>query len=118
MLFLRLLSGQVYVGSIHGQNGFAGTAGPLSVLIVTLLGTSVLVYALWKSLLELRLFISFSMLLFEAALTTPLISGAQPLWQLLAIDRGGALLVFPDAGVFVVFCYGALRNRKLERSAF
>ena len=95
MLFLRLLTGHVYVGSIHGQNGFAVYARPATVLVVMLLGTSVLVFCLLRSTLELRLFISFSMLLFAASLSKPLIAGPLPQWQLLAIDRSARYWFFP-----------------------
>jgi hypothetical protein len=71
-----------------GRNGFAVNADPLMVSIVTLLGTALLAYCAINAPLELRLLIVFSMLLFGASLSRPLILGALPQWQLLATVRG------------------------------
>jgi hypothetical protein len=95
MLFLRILAGQVYVGAIHGRNQFALRAHPAVVLLVVLLGSAVLAYCLWTASLELRLFIWFTLLLFAASLSKPLISGPHPLWQLLAGDAGARYWFFP-----------------------
>ena len=95
MLFLRLLAGHVYVGSIWGENGFAVHAAPVAVLIVTALGTAVLIYAVCNGPLELHFLIAFSMILFVAALSKPLIAGPSPQWQLLAIDPGARYWFFP-----------------------
>ncbi len=99
MLFMRLLSGQIYLGSLWGENGFAVNASAMAVLLVTTLGTSFLAFTFWRGTTELRLFIAFAMLLLAASLTKPLISGALPQWQLLAYDRSGRYWFFPMLAV-------------------
>jgi hypothetical protein len=106
MLFFRLLTGHVYVGSVWGENGFVTHARAAAVLLVMVAGTSVLVYALWRAGLELRLFTVFAMLLLAASLSKPLIGGALPQWQLLAIDRSSRYWFFPMLAVLwsLLFC--------------
>ena len=72
-LFFRILSGHVYVGSIHGQNGFAVSANAFELLVVTVLGTAVFAYCFMKGPVELRLFVLFCLLIFAASLSTPLL---------------------------------------------
>jgi len=94
-LFMRLLAGQVYLGSLWGENGFAVNANLVAVMLVTTLGSYFLVFTFWRGTLELRLFIAFAMLLLAASLNRPLIDGALPQWQLLAQDRSGRYWFFP-----------------------
>jgi hypothetical protein len=110
MLLLRILAGQIYVGAIHGHNQFAVRAHPAAILVVLLLGSSVLAYCLWKASLELRLFISFALLLFAASLSKPLISGPQPLWQLLAGDAGGRYWFFPTLALLWSLLWCAMQQ--------
>ncbi|HMF77093.1 MAG TPA: hypothetical protein VK604_15655 [Bryobacteraceae bacterium] len=113
MMFLRLLTGHVYVGAIHGRNAFAIHGRPEAVFIVTLLGTAVLAYCLLRSSIELRLFILFSMILFAASLSKPLVAGPHPQWQLLALDRGARYWFFPTLALLwsVLWC-ATQRNSK------
>ena len=113
MLFLRLLTGHVYVGSLWGENGFVLNASVAAVFVVMTVGTSFLLYACRRGTLELRLFCIFAFALFAASLSRPLISGALPQWQLLAIDRSARYWFFPMLAVSwcMLFCATQQRNR-------
>jgi len=113
MLFFRLLSGQVYMGSVWGENNFAVNAHGVSVLLVMVLGTCIVGFAFWRAGLELRIFIVFAMLLLGAALSKPLIAGPLPLWQLLALDRSARYWFFPMLAVLwsLLFCATQKQNK-------
>ncbi len=113
MLFARLLSGHVFVGSLWGENGFVLNAHPAAVIVVFLFGISVLLFTLRYASLELRLFIILAFCLFGASLSKPLISGDLPQWQLLAIDRSARYWFFPMLAVSwsLLFCVTQKQNR-------
>jgi hypothetical protein len=115
-LFVRLLTGHVYVGSLWGENGFVLNAAPVTVWLVMVLGTSFLIYAFWRASLELRLFIVFAFLIFAASLSKPLIGGPLPQWQLLALDRSGRYWFFPMLALSwsMLFCATQQRNKLFQ----
>lgn len=118
MLFLRILSGQVYVGSLHGRNGFALTASTPLVLLVALLGTAILLYCVQHEPIELKLIVTFSFLILAASLSRPLISGDAPLWQLLASDRGGRYWFFPMLAFLWSLVWCAVQNKGRKIGVF
>ena len=98
VLFLRLLGGHIFVGSILGSSGLAswhGTA-PLAVtLLADIFGIALMGYAMrWMSV-AMRFFVVFCGLIFVASLHTPLFPGSMPLWQQLAVDGGGRYWFLP-----------------------
>src|SRR4030042_3251003 len=69
-LFVRILSGQVFLGALIGQKGYdwiVSTSGWYSLLasVVAVLGLLALIYAMFKANTELRLFIIFAALTFR-----------------------------------------------------
>lgn len=116
-LFVRLLAGHIYVGSVWGENGFVNNAALPLLWLVTLLGTSFLLFALLRASVELRLFVAFAFLILAASLSKPLISGPLPQWQLLALDRSARYWFFPMLAVSwsMLFC-ATQRENKLVRA--
>lgn len=109
-LLLRLIAGNVYMGAVWGQNGFA-VRGPLAgEIAVFLLGSAILGYCLYRGRLELKLFIAFSLLILAASLYSPLIIGPLPRWQLLAIDKGGRYWFFPMLALLWSMLYCGTRK--------
>ena len=119
MLFMQLVTGQVYVGSLWGENGFSLHAQLFAVMLVMLLGTSVLLYAVSRATLELRLFVVFAFLILAASLSKPLIGGGLPLWQLLAIDRSARYWFFPMLAVLwcLLYCATQRNDRRVRIAA-
>jgi hypothetical protein len=93
----RIVGGQVFLGSILGENGYAlvyqktwWTAGVVAPLLVAGAGTLVMIYVAWKSNLALRLFMLYSLIAFFAALFSPMASETSAQWPLLAGPGIGA----------------------------
>jgi hypothetical protein len=94
-LFARLVSGQVFLGALWGENSFAASSHLPAALLIFGLGVGLLYYALLSLHLEMKLFIAFAILITAAALKSPLVAGSQPRWVLLSIDKGGRYWFFP-----------------------
>jgi hypothetical protein len=93
--FIRLISGQIFMGGIWGQNSFARRASIFAATLVFAAGASVLLYGLLKLRLQMKLLLIFAILVTAAALNTPLIAGQKARWFLLAADPGGRYWFFP-----------------------
>lgn len=99
-LFTKILAGQVYLGALIGKNGLAARNGGVVVLlgVVAVIGTVLILQCLWKAVLELRLFILFSALIFAASLANPMVSLVRPQWEVLKGIRGAHYWFFPMLG--------------------
>lgn len=95
MRFIRIVSGQIYVGAILGRNvGPHLSRWPL--LVIFVLGTALLLNCLRRCRIELRLFVAFSSILFGAALLRPFIELPNiPAWLTLSRDGGNRYWFFP-----------------------
>ena len=94
-LFWRMLVGDVYLGAILGQNQYALGGNRWKLLVVGLLATAVIVYCLWKSAYEFKLFLLYCFGLYFASLRNPMISYDQPQWVVLAGAPGLRYWFFP-----------------------
>lgn len=87
-LLLRILGGQIFVGAIFGEVGFAWTVSrPFwkdgITIIVNLLGLGLLLYGFVKSNLELRLLMLFAIMIMIGALVSPMATDSGSQWQAL-----------------------------------
>lgn len=95
MRFFRLLAGNVFSGALIGQNAL-GIAGSIpTVLLISLCGLCVLLYAFRQAPLEQRLFTVFCFALFAASLSHPIIKGTTSQWVMLLNDQGARYWFFP-----------------------
>jgi hypothetical protein len=109
-LLLRLITGQIYVAAIWGQNSFVTRGHILFIALVFVASTAVIVYCFLKSGWEHRLFIVFCALILAASLASPLIAGPLPRWQLLTIDKGGRYWFFPMLALLWSLLWWATRR--------
>jgi hypothetical protein len=110
-LLLRLIAGQIYMGALWGQNSFARHGSTIPAILIFCLGTTVLIYGVWKLHLEMKLFIAFAVLITTAALQSPLIAGPKPRWLLLADDPGARYWFFPMLALVWSLLWAASRER-------
>jgi hypothetical protein len=95
MLFLRLLAGHVFIDSMAGANARSPMLPWPILLGMLVFGFAMVAFGFWRGGLSLRLFAVFAGVVFVAGLTTPLIAGPKPLWELLILDAGGRYWFFP-----------------------
>jgi hypothetical protein len=93
-LFDRILSGQVFLGALIGQRGYEWFVShyglnSMFALIIAMIGLAVVINALLKTPIELRLFILFAILIFCSALIAPQVSDVVPQWQALSTPGWG-----------------------------
>jgi hypothetical protein len=100
-LFVRLLAGHVYLGTVLGSNALAaspdiGVAGLL--FLVAAGGTAILLICFLKSAMEMRLFILFSSMVFAASLISPFVFPpvGSTVWGLLTRAGGIHYWFFPS----------------------
>lgn len=88
-LFVRILSSQIFLGTLIGRKytWIVSSFGWYSILalIVSVIGLIVIVKALLKAPVELRLFIVFAAIISVAALISPTANPTMPQWEHLAI---------------------------------
>jgi len=87
-LFAKILADQVFLGALVGGNGLCHTSVPWAVLVATA-GMALIVYALFKGPLELKLFVGFAVLVLSASLLSPTSVGKVPAWQGLEFPQNG-----------------------------
>lgn len=100
-LFLRILAGQVFLGTLLGGNGLAAMPDPrLSTLLfcVAVGGTAIVAVCFTKSSVNMKLFLIFTCMLFTASFVSP---AAYPppgvsRWELLAGASGIRYWFFPS----------------------
>jgi len=94
----RLLASQVYLGTLLGRNALAFSLGIRFLAWTAAIGTALFVYWLFKADVEIRLFVAFTLLLFAASLSSPLMTAPPPgmtAWQVLALAPGMRYWFFP-----------------------
>lgn len=94
-LLIDLLSGHVFLAAILGFANYTERLLPILLFLVTILGSGVFAYVLFKTKLEFRLFIIFSLLVFAASLKSPLVSRSDPQWEVLDHAYGIRYWFFP-----------------------
>jgi hypothetical protein len=70
----RILAGHVYLGALIGGNVCAAVLGLQFLIWVSVIGTGILLFWIFRAELEFRLFAAFCILAFAAALESPFVS--------------------------------------------
>jgi hypothetical protein len=96
--FLRILAGQIYLGSMVGKNDLASLGRMPFLLVIAIAGSSLMVYCCYKARIEWKLILLFAALLFAASLRSPM-SPRPPagvgVWRLIAGFQGFRYWFFP-----------------------
>jgi hypothetical protein len=105
-LFVKILSGQIFLGALIGQHGYEMIISPsplfsLLSLSVALAGVILIALALLKAPVELRLFIVFAAMIFASALISPQVSAFAPQWPLLFLPGTGGRYWFIPMLAFI-----------------
>jgi hypothetical protein len=91
---LRIVAGDIFVDSMTGTGG---TFLPVSLLVVAAIGGLTIMIWGWRSApLPVRLYITFAVLAFMAALKDPLVGGTAPRWGVLACIEGIRYFFLPS----------------------
>jgi len=98
--FIRILSGQVYLGALLGPNQLSlGHGRPFFIflLCVAILGTVLIAKCVAKSSMNLRLFLIFSAILFTLSLASPIAypPPGQTKWEMIAAAHSIRYWFFP-----------------------
>lgn len=122
-LFIEILTGQVFLGALIGERGlhFIGHRAlelmsrfsilyNLLMIIFGILGLVSLINTLLRAPLELRLFILYALMLFCAALSSPLGNLTDPQWPLMLIPGVGGRYWFIPMLAFVSVLVWSLRK--------
>jgi hypothetical protein len=94
-LLIDMLAGHVYLAAIAGQKDYAAMYGFTFLCIAAVAGTALLVYVILKAPLEIKLCVSYCVLIFAASLESPLVSRTVPQWPILESAYGIRYWFFP-----------------------
>jgi hypothetical protein len=120
--FVRILAGQVYLGTILGSNDLAVRAGVLFLVCTAIVGSVLMAYCFYEAGLEWKLLLLFSLLLFTASLCSPLTlqpEHGKTVWQLVAQVSGIRYWFFPTlafAWTLIWFLLGTPPRQRSTRS--
>jgi hypothetical protein len=114
-LFFKILSVQVFLGTLIGQRGLhfilhLSTFYNVIVTVSGVLGLATVINALLRVPMELRLFILLAFLLFSAALFSPFINLTDPQWPLMLIPGVGGRYWFIPMLAFLSVLVWPLRG--------
>jgi hypothetical protein len=117
-LFVDIVARRVFLGALLGQNTPV-SYGPFVLAILTLLGIGLLIYSLLRTPLELKLFLAFTIVVFAASLTNPMVSTTVPQWPILKEAAGIRYWFFPMLGFVwaLLWCAWDSRNGGIVRLA-
>ncbi len=97
-LFMRILGGQVYLGTLLGSNGLYAHLGYLFFVCAAIGGSAIVMLCFIEAGIEMKLFIIFSAILFIASLVSS--AGRLPykvsVWELFAVAPGVRYWFFPS----------------------
>ncbi len=114
-LFVEILASQVFLGALIGQRGpqfisYFSTLHNVILILFGMLGLAALINALSKASLELRLFVLYALLLFCAALSSPLVNTTTSQWPLLLLPGVGGRYWFIPMLAFISVLVWTLRG--------
>lgn len=92
---IRMAGGNIVAGALFGTYAFASKAPMILLLAATLAGMSVFFYCLRFANLQWKLFLIYCVALFAASLSSPLVGGSEPLWDLLVNAFSARYWFFP-----------------------
>lgn len=118
-LFIRLLGGDVYLGSLLGH------LAPLNLSLifyagVAVIGTILAAYVFTKATFEFKLFLVFSAVIFLASLRTPITGqNIEPQWWHLRVSMGSRYWFFPTLAFVwsIVWCAVSASSGRLQAAA-
>jgi hypothetical protein len=118
ILFLRILGGQIYLGTLIGKNGLAGVANATVIALLicaAIAGTALLAICFLRSGIEMRLLFLFSAMVLAASLISPATDPPHGLtrWQHVAGVQGIRYWFFPTlacAWSIVWALYGRIKS--------
>jgi hypothetical protein len=94
-LFIKITAGQIYLGSLIGKEGYVelynsflfagGYKAAIFYLSVFLLGSGIIMWALFIGSTRLRLFLLFVGLVYVFAISKPMASATIPQWQVMVL---------------------------------
>jgi hypothetical protein len=92
---LRMLGGNIVAGALFGSYAFASKLPMILLVAAAFVGMSIYFYCLRFANLEWKLFLIYCAALFAASLTSPLVGGSKPLWDLLVGAVSARYWFFP-----------------------
>jgi hypothetical protein len=95
VLLAKMLAGQVFLGSLIGENEVFSRASLPTILLVFFIGMTILVWVFLKAGWEWRLFLLFCAMLTVAELMSPLSKGTRPWWMIIGRTSGSRYWFFP-----------------------
>jgi hypothetical protein len=110
---VRMVGGNIVAGALFGTYALASKAPMILLAAAALVGLGIYFYCLRFANLEWKLFLIYCAALFAASLSSPLVGGSKPLWDLL-VDAFSARYWFFPMLAFVwsaVWCALHGRNR-------
>ncbi len=110
---VRMVGGNIVAGALFGTYALASKAPMILLAAAALVGMGIYFYCLRFANLEWKLFLIYCAALFAASLSSPLVGGSKPLWDLL-VDAFSARYWFFPMLAFVwsaVWCALHGRNR-------
>jgi hypothetical protein len=118
----RIVVGKIYLGTVLGTNGLGLRLGLIPLAVVGSTGFALLAYCFFRSGIEWRVFLLFSMLVFAASLKNPFTSKLPPgtaMWPFMARLSGIRYWFFPTlAFAWVPVWYALGDSRAPKRRAF
>ncbi len=112
-LFVRLIGGNVVMGSLFGAFPWSVRA-PFPILLVSaLLGAALCFYCLRRASFELRLFTLYCLLLLLSALHSPLVISSAPVWPQMEETHSSRYWYFPMLALLwgSAWCFQHARSR-------
>ena len=85
---LTIVAGRVYLAALLGKFALAAQRSLASLVAIGVIGSTIMVYCVWRCTLELRLLILFCVTIFSASLLNPMVSLTTPQWSVLSAAPG------------------------------
>jgi hypothetical protein len=92
---LRMVGGNIVAGALFGSYALASKLPMILLVAAAFVGMSIYFYCLRFANLEWKLFLIYCAALYAASLSSPLIGGSKPLWDLLVGDVSARYWFFP-----------------------
>jgi hypothetical protein len=92
---VRMVGGNIVAGALFGTYAFASKAPMILLAAAALVGIGIYLYCLRFANLEWKLFLIYCAALLAASLSSPLVGGSKPLWDLLVDAFSARYWFFP-----------------------
>jgi hypothetical protein len=108
---VRMVGGNIVAGALFGTYAFASKAPMILLVAAALVGVGIYLYCLRFAPLEWKLFLIYCVALFAASLSSPLVGGSKPLWDLLVDAFSARYWFFPMLAFVWSAAWCALNGR-------